>query len=130
MNTSAQEVEKSTKLRSKSELLARPALIIILLAGISMLTRIALMLKAGKDVDYSLINLLGIFGIGLFYDILNALYFIIPLMLLGWVTPRRYAAKKGFKIAANVLVFILVFLLMINAVSEWIFWDEFGSRFN
>lgn len=130
MNTSAQEVAKPTTLRSKSEFLTRPALLILLLAGISMLTRIALMLKAGKDVDYTLTNMLGIFGIGLFYDLLNALYFIIPLMLLGWVTPQRYAGKKGFRIAANALVFVLLFLLLLNAVSEWVFWDEFGSRFN
>lgn len=88
------------------------------------------MIKAGKDVDYNFINLLGMFGVGLFYDLVNALYFVFPLMLFGSITPGRRAGKWGFKIAANALLFILVFLLLLNAVSEWIFWDEFNSRFN
>ncbi len=95
-----------------------------------MLTRIALMFKARNDLDYSVANLLGVFGIGLFYDLINACYFTIPIMLFGWATPSRYAGKTGFKIAANVLTFILIFILLLNAVSEWVFWDEFGSRFN
>ncbi|MBO9612636.1 MAG: sulfatase-like hydrolase/transferase [Dyadobacter sp.] len=130
MDIATQGVGTPSSLRSKSEFLSRPLVIAVLLVGISMLTRITLMLKAGSGVDYSLINMLGIFGIGLFYDVLNSLYFLIPVMLLGWVTPSKYAGKPGFKIAAGILLFILVFLLLLNAVSEWVFWDEFGSRFN
>ncbi|SEJ61999.1 Phosphoglycerol transferase MdoB [Dyadobacter sp. SG02] len=130
MEIAVQRIERTSPLRLKSDFLSRPTLIALLLTGISMLTRIALMWKAGNDLDYSPTSLLGIFGIGLFYDILNALYFILPIMLFGWVMPSRYAGKKTFKIAANVLTFILIFLLLLNAVSEWVFWDEFGSRFN
>ncbi|MDR6805856.1 phosphoglycerol transferase MdoB-like AlkP superfamily enzyme [Dyadobacter sp. BE34] len=130
MDTATQGVGTPSVMRSKSEFLSRPLTITLLLIGISMLTRITLMLKAGSGVDYSITNVLGIFGIGLFYDFLNSLYFLIPVMLLGWLTPTRYAGKIGFKIAAGILLFILVFLLLLNAVSEWVFWDEFGSRFN
>lgn len=130
MDSATQRVGTPSTVRSKSTFLSRPLIIALFLVCISMLTRITLMLKAGSGVDYSLTNMLGIFGIGLFYDILNSLYFLIPVMLFGWVTPTRYAGKTGFKIAAGILQFILVFLLLLNAVSEWVFWDEFGSRFN
>lgn len=130
MQTAAQGVGTTNTLPPKSDFLTRPALIILLLTGISILTRITLIFEAGSNVDYSVANMLGVFGIGLFYDLINALYFILPVMLLGWLTPRKYTAARGYKIAANVLLFILVFLLLLNAVSEWVFWDEFGSRFN
>lgn len=130
MDTATQRAGTTNTKRSKSDFLSRPALIALSLIVISMLTRIALIFKAGNDLDHNATTFLGIFGIGLFYDFVNALYFILPVMLFGWVAPGRYAGKKGFKIAANALLFILVFILLLNAVSEWVFWDEFGSRFN
>lgn len=130
MNTATQGVTTTATSNSKSDFLTRAILLAALLIGISTLTRITLMLKAGNGVDYSAANMLGIFGIGLFYDLVNSLYFILPVMLLGWVVPRRFAGKMGFRIISFVLLFILVFLLLLNAVSEWVFWDEFGSRFN
>ncbi|WP_342083668.1 LTA synthase family protein [Dyadobacter sp. OTU695] len=130
MTTATQGVTKTGTSNSKSDFLTRAILLAALLTGISTLTRITLMLKAGNGVDYNVANMLGIFGIGLFYDLVNSLYFILPVMLLGWVVPRRYTGKAGFSIISFVLLFILVFLLLLNAVSEWVFWDEFGSRFN
>ncbi len=129
MNTAPQGVTTGTS-SSQSAFLTRAILLAALLTGISTLTRITLMLKAGNGVDYNATNMLGIFGIGLFYDLVNSLYFILPVMLLGWVVPSRFAGKMGFRIISFVLLFILVFLLLLNAVSEWVFWDEFGSRFN
>jgi phosphoglycerol transferase MdoB-like AlkP superfamily enzyme len=130
MNTATQGVRTTDTSYTKSDFLTRAIILAALLTGISALTRITLMLKAGNGVDYNATNVLGIFGIGLFYDLVNSLYFILPVMLLGWVVPRRFAGKIGFRIIAFALLFILVFLLLLNAVSEWVFWDEFGSRFN
>lgn len=130
MITATQGVGAKSIPYSKSDFLTRAIILAALLTGISTLTRITLMLKAGNGVDYSVTNVLGIFGIGLFYDLINSLYFVLPVMLLGWVTPSRFAGKRGFKIIAFILQFILVFLLLLNAVSEWVFWDEFSSRFN
>lgn len=130
MNTATQGVRTKGTTYTKSDFLTRAIILAALLTGISALTRVTLMLKAGNGVDYNATNVLGIFGIGLFYDLVNSLYFILPVMLLGWVTPRRFVGKTGFRIISFVLLFILVFLLLLNAVSEWVFWDEFGSRFN
>ena len=114
----------------QSVFLVRPLSLAVILIVLSTFIRIALMLKSGRDVDYSIPSIAGIFGIGLFYDLINALYFTLPLMLLGWLTPARITDKKGFRIVVNIILFIQVFLLLFNAVSEWIFWDEFNARFN
>ncbi|MCP9752470.1 LTA synthase family protein [Ferruginibacter sp. HRS2-29] len=62
---------------------------------------------------------------GLVYYVL--LRFIIYLFLL-----TRSEAFR-FKWRANVLkifFFLVIFLLLFNAVSEWFFWNEFSSRYN
>jgi phosphoglycerol transferase MdoB-like AlkP superfamily enzyme len=110
--------------------LTYPVAIGILLILISSITRIALTVKSSESADYNALYASGIFAIGLFYDVINALYFILPAMLIEWLTPGRIAKKRGFRLFLNGLLFILIFLLLLDAVSEWIFWEEFESRFN
>ncbi|SEJ68503.1 Phosphoglycerol transferase MdoB [Dyadobacter koreensis] len=121
---------ETLKKGSKFNFRAYPLALGILLIAVSNLTRIALTLKSAGTAEYNLNSILGIFTIGLFYDLINALYFVLPLMLMGWLTPCRLTIKPGYKLLANGLLFILIFLLLLDAVSEWIFWDEFESRFN
>ncbi|TLV03431.1 LTA synthase family protein [Dyadobacter luticola] len=130
MRTLFSGTKPTPKTSPHASFLARPVLVALFLVIISTLTRLLLLFKTSIDIDYSTRNVLGLFGIGLFYDVINALYFVFPLMLLGWLVPVGWQNKKGFRITANVLVFIMVFLLLLNAVSEWVFWDEFSSRFN
>ncbi|MCF0074184.1 LTA synthase family protein [Dyadobacter sp. CY261] len=114
----------------RSGFLTIPVSLAALLIIFSTITRLALMLKAGQNVEYGPVSVLSIFGIGLFYDLINSLYFILPLMLIGWLTPGRLGEKKGYQWVMHSLVFVMMFLLLLNAVSECVFWDEFGSRFN
>lgn len=114
----------------KNSFLITPLMLAALLVAISTLTRFALMIKSGANVDFGVLNIVGMLGIGLFYDLINALYFILPLMLFCWLVPTRFAGKMAYRWALVFLLFLLVFLLLLNAVSEWIFWDEFDSRFN
>lgn len=115
---------------SKLGFLSRPLALGILLIVSSYLTRIALTVKSSSNADFNLSNIIGIFTVGLFYDVINALYFVLPLMLVVWLTPGWLAKRRGYKWFINGLMFILTFLLLLDAVSEWIFWDEFESRFN
>jgi len=61
---------------------------------LSLLTRIALLIKSSHEVDYSFLNVAGIFVVGLFFDLVNASYFIIPLVLYLWLTPDKLFQKK------------------------------------
>ena len=97
---------------------------------ISILTRIALLIKSAANVDFTFLNILGIFGIGLFYDLINAGYFIIPLMIYLWIVPTKILQKRWHNIVLFTIFSINVFFLLFNATSEWLFWDEFSSRFN
>lgn len=106
------------------------ALMVILLVGISVLTRIALLIKSSSGVDFAPLNLIGILFIGIVFDLINASYFIIPLTLYLLFIPGRIFNKSWHVFVMYGIFFFFIYMLLFNAVSEWFFWDEFYSRFN
>ena len=105
-------------------------LITEMVVGISFLTRISLLIKSSSSIDFSFLNLAGLFLIGFFYDLINAAYACIPIMLYLWLVPMRIYGKAWHRFVLYGLFSVLTFLLLFNAVSEYFFWDEFNTRFN
>ena len=106
------------------------ALMAALVVVLSFITRIVLLIKSAAVIDFTVMNISGIFIIGLFYDLINAVYFILPLMIYIWLMPDR-AISKGWQRFVQYGIFsFFIFGLLFNIISEWFFWDEFSSRFN
>lgn len=101
-----------------------------LLCGISFLTRLVLLINAASSFDWTLINLIKVFAIGLGYDLAAGSYAIIPLILYLWLIPPVWYAKKINQYLLLFYFFIVSFTLVFNAVSEWFFWEEFSVRYN
>ena len=106
------------------------ALMTGLVLVISLLTRIVLLIKSFSEVDFTLLNVIGIFLLGFFYDLVNASYFIIPLLLYLWLMPNKLFRKNWHRFILYGIFFLFTFGLLFNGVSEFFFWDEFNSRFN
>lgn len=102
----------------------------IVLVVISFGTRTALLIVSAQEVSFTFLNFIGLYGIGLFYDLVNASYFIIPLVLYLWIMPSRWFAKRWQIFMVYALFFFFTLGLIFNAVSEWFFWDEFNTRYN
>ena len=101
-----------------------------LLMGISMLTRLALLIESYSEFDSTIINVMGVFGLGLLFDFVNAGYFIIPLLLYLWLLPEKIFQKKWNRFILYGFFFVFIFILLLSATGEWFFWDEFNTRFN
>ena len=104
--------------------------VLALLIGISTLTRIAFLIVSASGLDFTVLNLLGIFVLGFFYDLVNGVYFILPFVLYLWLIPSRVFAKSWHRYILYGWFFLFTFGLLFNAVAEWFFWDEFSGRFN
>ena len=102
----------------------------LLLCGISLITRLALLLFSASLVDWSILNLLKIFVIGLFYDLAAASFAVIPIVLYLWLLPAKWYNRKFNRVLLFIYFFFVVFTLIFNAVSEWFFWEEFSVRYN
>nr|WP_294901116.1 alkaline phosphatase family protein [uncultured Pedobacter sp.] len=105
-------------------------LLYLIIISIAFITRTALLIKSANGFDWSILNILGVFSIGLFYDTIMASYFCIPLVLYIWLMPNKWFKKRGHRFFLYAFFIPVIFLLLFNIVSEWFFWDEFSTRYN
>lgn len=98
--------------------------------SVSFLTRLALLVATGAGVPAHLSTLAFVFGVGLGYDVLAYVYLAIPLLLLLWLLPRRWLARRGGSFLVGFACLALLLATLFVAVAEWTFWEEFQARFN
>jgi hypothetical protein len=116
--------------------------IVLLLAlvsiGISFLTRVALLLYSASQLNWTFTNVLGIFFIGLLYDIAVSSFIVIPFILYVWFTSERIYSKPWMKWGvAFYIALILLFSLTQLVPAEYntelhngvIILSAFGSLF-
>jgi phosphoglycerol transferase MdoB-like AlkP superfamily enzyme len=59
------------------------------------------------------------------------IYFIARLVIFSFLMFKTAAFRKKWRTyVLYVDFFILIFLLLFNAASEWFFWEEFSTRYN
>ncbi|HEX5024152.1 MAG TPA: sulfatase-like hydrolase/transferase [Agriterribacter sp.] len=59
------------------------------------------------------------------------LYLVLRLAIYLFLYTRSSAFRFKWRSAVlKLFVFLTIFILLFNAVSEWFFWDEFSSRYN
>lgn len=97
---------------------------------IALLTRTYLLIFSRADVSWNIWELLKVYGIGTFYDILSVAYILIPFALFTiFYTDKAY--NKRWRIAASYTFFgIAIGAAVFGAFAEYFFWEEFSTRFN
>jgi phosphoglycerol transferase MdoB-like AlkP superfamily enzyme len=107
---------------------------VLLAAGlwlaISTATRLALALRPDLGPVGGAGEWLRVFGYGLAFDLVTALYILAPAVLWLALLPQRLAASAVHRAAAFLAFCVFASGFLVLAVSEWLFWDEFGGRFN
>ena len=105
---------------------------IILLAwlGVFFLTRGALLAAHMAEAEVGFSDLLRVFGVGLIYDLGFLLYATLPLSIYLLLCPNGLWQRKWHQQALRVLLGLMLFVMLFTAAAEWLFWDEFGVRFN
>ncbi len=97
---------------------------------ISFLTRVVLLYMTRDSVDVGVMELIKLFGVGIFYDFIASSYYIIPFVVYLILVPRRIFNSKIHKIFALIVYFLVIYSVIFNGFSEYFFWEEFGKRFN
>jgi phosphoglycerol transferase MdoB-like AlkP superfamily enzyme len=104
--------------------------VILLFVLVSFVTRGVLLFTSFAETDHSIGTLLKVFGVGLFYDLVAAFYFVIPLVLYVTLTPRKLFNARWHRWIFGGILFATLYGVVFNAFAEWFFWEEFGKRFN
>ncbi len=107
-----------------------PALALLLTWGFSTLTRIGLTVYAWSTLDHSIGELLRAFLHGIVGDVLFASAFAGFLLFFTSLSHTNRPTAWPFKAKRGLAVFALSAFLLFVAVSEFVFWNEFGARFN
>jgi phosphoglycerol transferase MdoB-like AlkP superfamily enzyme len=100
----------------------------IALIVVSTLTRIALAVHAGEALSAG--EILQLFLRGLWFDLAAAVFGVTPIVIWLALLPTRLARTWLFRGLAVLGFCGVLFGLSVLAVAEWLFWDEFGARFN
>ena len=106
------------------------AVIVLLVCSLSFITRLALLIKSWVNLELNPLNFIGIFVIGFLYDLVVSSFFAIPMALYCWIMKDSWYQKSWQRIPLFILFFIITLILVLNAGSEIVFWDEFSVRYN
>jgi phosphoglycerol transferase MdoB-like AlkP superfamily enzyme len=102
----------------------------VVFLSVGFLTRLVLLLATGSGVPPHPGMLAFVFGVGLGYDVLAYVYLAIPLVLLLWLLPRRWLARRTGSFLVGFACLSLLLVTLFVAEAEWTFWEEFQARFN
>ena len=70
------------------------------------------------------------FAYGLGFDFAAAVYALAPFVLWLMLAPGRIAGTRIYRAASVAWFFAACFAALLLGVAEWLFWEEFGGRFN
>jgi hypothetical protein len=104
-------------------------LFLALFFGFAFIIRIALMIKAAHDISWD-ISLIAAFVWGFLYDIGTASWLIIPFILLQTILPKHFFERLWGRFVMHAILFVFLYSMLFSLAAEWVFWDEFGVRFN
>ncbi|MGH8597425.1 MAG: LTA synthase family protein, partial [Gammaproteobacteria bacterium] len=97
---------------------------------ISCATRCALLLYTGSAIDPSFGRVVSILLTGTFFDLVTASFLFLPLIVTLAVLPGACFRSRVGRLFVLAGMSACVFVLFFIAAAEWMFWDEFGARFN
>ncbi len=97
--------------------------------SISFFVRVVLLIGAARDVSWNL-SLIAVLGWGLLFDAATAAWMALPWIVLLTLLPARFFAQRWSRLAVYLLCFVALYAMVFGGVTEWFFWEEFGSRFN
>ncbi len=95
-----------------------------------MLVRTVLLVKALPQIQVTAGLVARIYGTGLFFDFITFCYFAIPFALYLAVLPDSVYNHRWHRPVVHVVFFAVTAALVFNAVAEYLFFDEFGNRYN
>ncbi len=109
---------------------ARLALITFsLFLAVSLVSRLLLLFSARHEINWDS-SLAAVFTTGIGFDAAVAVFATLPWLILGAIAPARFLkSRAGLWTVAGLMMLFTTILIFITT-AEWVFWDEFGARFN
>ena len=95
-----------------------------------MLVRTVLLTKSLPQLHLGPALLARIYGTGLFFDLVTFFYFALPFVIYLTALPDRVYNHAWHQPFVQAFFFFVTAALVFNAAAEYLFFDEFGTRYN
>jgi phosphoglycerol transferase MdoB-like AlkP superfamily enzyme len=105
-------------------------LVLVAYLGFNALVRLVLLAFNGDWSLLSPVHLLPILGIGFLFDLAAAFWWLPPFALIAALWPDGPRSHRALLVALGVLSGLTFAVWAFVGVSEFVFWNEFASRFN
>ncbi|WP_217477723.1 LTA synthase family protein [Stutzerimonas stutzeri] len=106
------------------------SLLLGLWLAVFVLTRSALLVGHWQEAGIGFGALPRVFGLGLIYDLAYLALAGVPLATYLLLCPQRLWASRWHRRWLTPLLGLSLYAMLLTAVAEWLFWDEFAVRFN
>ena len=83
-----------------------------------------------KEIDFSLVNTIEVFALGLFFDIGSLSYILAISLVYLLLVPSKFHGSRFDRIATNFAYILVLLVLIFSFLAEITFWDEYQRRFN
>ena len=93
------------------------------------LLRVGLLVASAAEVSWGWPTFVALF-LGLLFDLVMAWFLTLPLGLLGAFWPASWSASRWLRLPLRAAWLFGAFLFTFWKISEILFWEEFGVRFN
>lgn len=91
--------------------------------------RLSIIFHGIYNKNIGTIEIFPILILGGFFDLLFLFYFL-PTLIIFKILFHKIFNQKFLKLIYFIFAFLLFYVLVFDSISEIMFWDEFGSRFN
>jgi phosphoglycerol transferase MdoB-like AlkP superfamily enzyme len=95
-----------------------------------LLIRIMLVAVTPGDAGLTGVLLLKAVGIGFVFDLATVSYALIPLAIYLLIMPLRITTHRYHAWLVRIAFFVFMAALFFDVAAEYLFFDEFGTRFN
>ncbi|MFD1629488.1 LTA synthase family protein [Pseudopedobacter beijingensis] len=96
----------------------------------SFILRFVLYVSSFSNMDFSIISFVKIFGLGLFFDLGTAIFFVLTYSVYLLLLPSKLTGSILDKIVSFFIIILQLWIGIFATFSEFTFWDEFKTRFN
>lgn len=94
------------------------------------IVRLSLTFYQGNNLEGAGKTLPEAFLIGFVFDVAVFCYLAIPVLFYALFLPQKFHGGRVDKWGSTAIFFIFSYVLLFSAVGEWLFWDEFQTRYN
>lgn len=104
--------------------------VLLMFLSASLATRLGLLVFNGDASLASPAVLLPGLAIGMLFDLAAGMWWGLPFVVLAWLWPDTGHSRRALGVIAALMLGLAAFALALSSAAEFVFWNEFSSRFN